>query len=91
MGVWETLTLEKYLSIQKLQVLGDSKLVIEWLTKKGRLQTCAIESWKIKILDLIKDFHEIIFQHIYRDHNKEVDTLSKKSSLEPEGRITYYN
>ena len=74
LGVWATLTLATHLSIQKLQVLGDSKVVIEWLTKKGRLQACAIEGWKIKILDLIKYFHEINFQHIYMDHNKEEDT-----------------
>jgi hypothetical protein len=31
MGAWETLHIEKYLSIQKLQVLGDSSVIINWL------------------------------------------------------------
>jgi len=43
LGVWATLTLATHLSLQKLQVLGDSKVVIDWLTKRGRLQASSIK------------------------------------------------
>jgi len=29
LGAWATLTLEKYLNIQNMQMLGDSKVIIE--------------------------------------------------------------
>ena len=34
LGVWATLMLAKHLSFHKLQVLGDSKVVIDWLNKR---------------------------------------------------------
>jgi hypothetical protein len=79
MGVWAILTMATHLSLHKLQVLGDSKVVIDCLSKKGRLRASVIENWILKILDLIKDLQEIIFQHIYMEHNKEEDNLSKKA------------
>jgi ribonuclease HI len=90
LGVWATLMLATHLSFQRLQVLGDSKVVIDWLSKRGRLQASAIEGWKSRIKELIKPFQEISFEHIYREYNKEADLLSKQALWEPEGRITYY-
>jgi len=43
LGAWETLMLATHLSFQRLHVLGDSKVVIDWLTRRGRLQASAIE------------------------------------------------
>jgi hypothetical protein len=53
--------LATHLSFHKLHVLGDSKVVIEWLNNRGRLQASAIEGWKPKIKELINHFQEIIF------------------------------
>jgi len=35
--VWVTLTLARRLHIVDMQIMGDSKIVIEWLNKKGNL------------------------------------------------------
>jgi ribonuclease HI len=78
------------LSINEIQVLGDSKVVIDWLNEKGRLQASAIECWKLRIKELIKNFQEISFAHIFREFNKEADFLSKQAIQEPEGRITFF-
>jgi len=77
MGVWATLTLANILSIQDLKILGDSKVVIDWLNHKGRIQTIDIEGWKLRTMELTTLFQEIIFQHIFREFNKEEDQLSK--------------
>jgi hypothetical protein len=90
LGVWATLMLASHLSFHRLQVLGDSKVVIDWLSNRGRLQSSTIEGWKSRIKDLIKSFHAISFEHIYREFNVEVDHLSKLALREPEGRITFY-
>jgi ribonuclease HI len=81
LGVWATLTLATHLSLQKLQVLGDSKVIIEWLNNRGRLQASAIEGWKLRTKELIKYFQEISFQHIFREFNKEADQLSKQAIM----------
>jgi len=90
LGVWKNLMLASHLSFHKLQVPSDSKVVIDWLSNIGRLQASAIEGWKSKINDLIKSFHAISFDHIYKEFNVEVYLLSKLALREPKGRITYY-
>jgi len=87
--VWATLLLENHLSIHKIQILGDSKLIIEWLNKRGDMRACTIEGGKQGIMALRSKFHEINFEHIYREFN-EADLLSKKALQEPEGVISYY-
>jgi hypothetical protein len=54
LGVWATLLLANHLSIHKLQILGDSKVVIDWINKRGELRACAIEGWKQRIIGLKK-------------------------------------
>jgi ribonuclease HI len=43
LGVWKTHILASHLSFHRLQVLGDSKVVIDWLSNRGRLHGSAIE------------------------------------------------
>jgi hypothetical protein len=38
-----------------------------------------------------KKLKDINFQHIYRDHNKEVDALSKRELNEVEGRLSVFH
>jgi hypothetical protein len=87
LGVWATLTLANLLSIKKLQILGDSKVVIDWLNHRGRLQAISIEGWKLRTMDLTTLFQEISFHHIFREFNKEADQLSKQALLEPGRQI----
>jgi ribonuclease HI len=82
MGLWATLTLASLWSITNLQVLGDSKVIIEWINLKGNLHSANLECWKQKTKDLAKTFNDIRFQHIYREHNKEADSLSKRALKE---------
>ena len=91
MGLWVTLTLATIWSINKLQILGDSKVIIDWINQNGNLQEVNIDCWKQKTKDLAKNFKDISFQHIYRVHNKEADLLSKRALNEIEGRLTVYH
>ena len=76
LGVWASLTLASRLSITDFIVLGDSKIVIDWLNKKGTLQV--VDFWKDRISELIKIFRTISFANILREENQEVDSLSKQ-------------
>jgi hypothetical protein len=42
-------------------------------------------------MELAKNFKDLSFQHIYRDHNKEADALSKRALNEVEGRLSVYH
>jgi ribonuclease HI len=79
LGVWASLTLAHRLSITDFHVIGDSKIVIDWLNDKGSLQTISIDCWKNRIKELFKFFSAITFAHVYREENLEADFLSKKA------------
>jgi ribonuclease HI len=89
MGAWATLTLAARLTVYDLHVLGDSKIVIDWLNRKGVLKVANLDGWKDRIDELIPLFRSISFAHIYREENKEVDCLSKKALYSSRGRIAY--
>jgi hypothetical protein len=44
-------------------------IVIDWLGGKGRLQVISLECWKDRLVDLIKLFQHITFDHVYMDDN----------------------
>jgi ribonuclease HI len=87
MGVWATLTLANHWNIQKLQLMGDSKVVIDWLNHKGNLHAIDIEGWKRRTKELTTIFQGICFHHIFREFNKEADRLIKTSPLGTERQI----
>jgi ribonuclease HI len=90
LGAWVTLMLAEFLEIPCIHIMGDSKVVIDWLSDKGGLMVSSIEGWKKRIKLLIQNFLSIEFQHIYRDFNTDADNLSKQALIEPEGLVTYY-
>jgi ribonuclease HI len=45
LGAWATLSLVVRLNIDVLQVIGDSKIIIEWLKEKGRLHVASLMGW----------------------------------------------
>jgi hypothetical protein len=72
-------------------VLGDSKVVLDWLLNKGKLKVGALEGWKIRIKELTSTFRSIKYQHIYREYNVEDDNQSKLSLEVIEGYIHYHH
>jgi hypothetical protein len=90
LGAWGTLTLSKLLDLQFIQLMGDLKVIIDWLDQKGRLQAINIEAWKIHIEELIQTFQSIQFHHIFRETNKITDHMSKRALTSVKGRLAYY-
>jgi len=77
------------LNIEFLQILGDSRIIIEWLKNKGKLQSISLMAWKEKSRLLQPTFRKLSFNHIYHEHNKEVDHLSKVALQKNVGIISY--
>jgi ribonuclease HI len=89
LGAWVVLTLAHKISITDIHILGDSKIIIDWINNIGSLQVISIDCWKDRVKELIKLFSVITFAHVYREENQEADLLSKKALSERAGAIAY--
>jgi ribonuclease HI len=90
LGVWATLFLASKLHIDTLQVLGDSRIVIEWLSSRGELQVVSLLAWKDRIRQLQSTFKKLNYTHIHREYNNSADQLSKATLIKP-ARVISYN
>jgi len=77
LGAWATLFLASRLHIDVLQILGYSRIIIEWLNSRGDLQAISLLAWKDRIRLIQSTFKKIIYNHIYRENNKVFNELSK--------------
>jgi hypothetical protein len=72
--------------VKRLQLVGDSKIIIDWFSHENNLQVVSLQPWMTKIRVLSGKFQQLKAQHIYREYNKEVDQLSKQAlQLEEDG------
>jgi hypothetical protein len=72
-----------------LQLVGDSKVIVDWFSFKNNLQVINLQPWMSRIRQLSENFQNLKVQHIYREYNREVDQLSKKALQLDEG-VLYY-
>jgi ribonuclease HI len=78
LGAWVVLTLAHRLSITDIHVIGDSKIVIDWLNNIGSLQVISIDCWKDRVRELIKHFSVITFAHVYREEIRRLTYYPKR-------------
>jgi ribonuclease HI len=79
LGMWTTLYLSLRLHITGIQIIGDSKLIIDWCNGSERLQSLVLEGWKEQIKRLSTQFETISYIHTFREFNKDADVLSKNA------------
>jgi len=89
LGAWATLFLASRFHIETLQILGDSRIIIEWLSNKGDLQAISLLAWKDRIRTLQFSFNNLSYKHIYWAQNNTTNQLSKEALQKKEGIITY--
>lgn len=63
-------------NIKKLQVYGDSLLVINQVTGKFKVKNVLLQELYKEAMTLIAKFDYIVFNHVYREFNKRADQLS---------------
>jgi ribonuclease HI len=91
LGLWTALALASQWSLDHLLVLGDSRIIIDWINNKCKLHSVHIEGWKDKTKFLSKLFMNVKFQHFSRTYNKEADALSKRALSGEVGRLSIYH
>jgi ribonuclease HI len=79
MGAWASLNLARRLHIDELLLLGDSKIIVDWLKGQADFKVAALESWKERTKETSHCFRKLSVTHIFREENSEADTLSKKA------------
>ena len=90
LGAWVLLTLANRLSLKTIHIMGDFKIIIDWLLGKGQLQVLSLDCWKDSITGLITTFQNISFDHVYREENPAADSLSKLALTREPGKLTYF-
>ena len=71
-----------------MKIFGDSKVIIDWVTRKSRLQIASLHSWKAKLQVLLPLFSYLDLYHTHREFNMEADVLFKQALRMMEGRIS---
>ena len=72
-----TLLLAKEKGLTHLQVMGDSQIVIKWMSEEVELRKILLQPLFRDTKHLQSTFIHITFDHIHRENNKEADRLSK--------------
>jgi len=91
MGLWASLYLASCWSLNHLLVLGDSRVIINWINQGCQLQSIHLEGWKQRTMELATLFTDVHFQHIPRYHNYEADALSKRALIAVAGRLSIFH
>jgi len=91
LGLWATLMIASSWSLNHLHVIGDSKVIIDWINRKCRLQSIHVEGWKLKTQQLAFSFSDITFRHLPRSFNSEADALSKRALKQVVGRLSIFH
>lgn len=80
---------KKLCELMEVEILSDSQLLVNQMTKKYKILEPEIQSLFIKLWNLSLDFKNVKFKKISREKNKEADTLVNEtlSSLDNQKKL----
>ena len=78
-GLWALLHTSQMMGLPKIQIFGDSYVIINWAKGTASLSPPDIIHWCRDIRKICSCFLELSFCHVYREHNQSVDRLYKKA------------
>jgi ribonuclease HI len=73
--------------LTKLQVFGDSKLMVNWANNQCRMDNLLLVPLMNQFLEVKEKFEDISFSHVFREFNSIADQLSKEALLLQEGLL----
>ena len=86
LSLWALLHTSHMMGIPLAQVYGDSQVIINWAKGSTALSPPELVHWCRETKKLATSFQDLSFTHIYREHNKTTDCLSKKALSLPQGK-----
>lgn len=88
LALWSVLWLAYNLQLTSIQILGDSKSIIDGLSGKSFFQPTGFQGWISRVKHLLTRLHDPPLLHIYRELNTQADYLSKRGLVVPFGNIS---
>ena len=89
MALWASLYIAKDIELPHLHTFGDSSVIINWAKDESTLSMVNLDAWCLDTRKLISLFSHMDFSHVFREHNKRADTLSKEGLLMAMGQLTF--
>ena len=89
LSLWALLHISHMMGIPLAHVYGDSQVIINWAKGSTALSPPDLVHWCRETKKLASSFQDLSFSHIYREHNKIADRLSKKALSLPQGKGCY--
>ena len=78
LALWASLRVAKDIGLPYLHIFGDSSVIINWAKTESTLDMVNLEAWCYNTRILMSSFTWVDFSHVYMEHNKRVDILSKE-------------
>ena len=78
LALWASLWVAKDIGLPYLHIFGDSSVIINWAKKESTLDMVNLEAWCYNTRILMSSFTWVDFSHVYREHNKWANILSKE-------------
>ena len=78
----------KDIGLPYLHIFGDSSVIINWARNESTLSIVNLEAWCLNIRQLISGFTFVDFSHVFREHNKRENTLSKEGIIMAAGHLS---
>lgn len=78
-GLIKGLELAARHGITDLEVKGDSELIIRQVSGKYKVKSPNLKPLHAKVIDLKKKFKKINFTHVFREFNRDADTMANES------------
>ena len=79
LGLWGLLTFVKNRELHLDRIMGDSKIIVEWVCNRQSFQSIALHHWSLQVRKLIDDSPTLSIIHVYRELNTQADLLSKQA------------
>ena len=79
LALWALLTVTCHLGIPLITIYGDSLVIISWVNRIASLNPPNLSHWCDDIQTLLQLVPPLTIKHIYREHNQQADSLSKKA------------
>ena len=73
LAIWKGMTQARRLSIKKLAIIGDSRIIIQALKQKKAPNNMGLSHYHRKVIAQMKDFEEVNFYHVLRNLNHMAD------------------
>lgn len=80
-------SIARNLGLQNLLIMGDSAIIIAALTSGKDFKQVALNSIKVRIMEILRSINEVTFKHVLRGNNTKADEQANKATKRQTGQV----